>query len=146
MKRIATEIEIAAPAARVWAILTDFAAYPSWNPFVLGISGSQQPGATLAVTIQPVGGRAMSFKPRLLVFRERAELRWKGVILFPGLFDGEHCFELSQFDERRTLFKQSERFTGLLVPLVMSGAMQISTEAGFIVMNKALKSRAESAT
>ncbi len=34
MKVIHTEIEINAPAEAVWRVLTDFAAYPEWNPFV----------------------------------------------------------------------------------------------------------------
>jgi uncharacterized membrane protein len=34
MKEIHTEIEINAPAEKVWRVLTDFAAYPEWNPFV----------------------------------------------------------------------------------------------------------------
>ena len=145
MQSIATEIEIAAPAARVWAILTDFAAYPTWNPFIQKISGPQTPGETLTVAIQPVGGRAMTLRPRVLAFEEFAELRWKGHVLFPGVFAGEHCFQLSQSGEHRTLFKQSETFTGLLVSLVLRGAARRGTEQGFIAMNEALKHRAESA-
>ena len=34
MKEIHTEIEINAPAEKIWKVLTDFAAYPEWNPFV----------------------------------------------------------------------------------------------------------------
>jgi hypothetical protein len=34
MKELHTEIEINASAERVWRVLTDFAAYPKWNPFV----------------------------------------------------------------------------------------------------------------
>ena len=30
MRELSTDIEIAAPAARVWRHLTDFAAYPEW--------------------------------------------------------------------------------------------------------------------
>jgi hypothetical protein len=108
LQSIATDIEIEAPVARVWDILTDFTTYPTWNPFIRNISGSQTPGATLAVTIQPEGGRAMSFRPRV------------------------------QLGEQRTLFKQSEIFSGLLVPLILRGAARRGTEHGFIAMNKAL--------
>jgi hypothetical protein len=145
MSGIATEIEIEAPAARVWTILTDFAAYPAWNPFVRSISGPKEAGATLAVTVQPAGGRAMSLKPRLLVFREPEELRWRGRVLFPGVFDGEHHFRILELEPGRVRFQHGERFTGLLVPLVMRGNMRRGTEAGFLAMNRALKDRAESA-
>ena len=34
-----SEIMIDASARRVWAILTDFEAYPTWNPFIRRIAG-----------------------------------------------------------------------------------------------------------
>jgi uncharacterized membrane protein len=37
-----SQIAIGAPSARVWAVLTDFAAYPAWNPFIRAISGDLQ--------------------------------------------------------------------------------------------------------
>jgi uncharacterized protein YndB with AHSA1/START domain len=37
MKELHSEIEIDASAERVWAILTDFASYPRWNPFIRSI-------------------------------------------------------------------------------------------------------------
>src|SRR5262245_9519589 len=94
MKHIRSEIEIAAGADKIWRVLTDFSAYPSWNPFVRRISGEQTTGARLDVTIQPDGGKPMSFKPTLLKFEPKKELRWKGQVLLPGVFDGEHYFQL----------------------------------------------------
>jgi hypothetical protein len=38
---------------------------------------------------------------------------------------------------------QRERFSGLLVPLIMRGEMLIATRRGFTAMNEALKSKAE---
>jgi uncharacterized protein YndB with AHSA1/START domain len=32
MKEVFSEIEIQAPAGRVWQVLTDFANYSEWNP------------------------------------------------------------------------------------------------------------------
>ena len=61
MKQIHTEIEISAPAERVWELLTDFAAYPQWNPFIRYISGRPVPGERLEVRLEPPGGRGMTF-------------------------------------------------------------------------------------
>ena len=143
MVRIITSIEIAAPPTTVWRILTDFDAYPSWNPFVKSISGSQHPGTTLSVTLQPEGGRAMTLKPRLLVFDAPVELRWKGQVLLPGIFDAEHSFQLSALESNRTLFRHEETFSGLLVPLTFRGALKRGTERSFEALNRALKHRAE---
>jgi hypothetical protein len=143
MKHIRSEIEIAAAPDRVWRVLTDFAAYPNWNPFIRSISGEQNPGARLDVTIQPDGGKTMSFNPKLLVFAPQKELRWKGQVLVRGLFDGEHYFQLVEASAGRVRFTQGEMFSGLLVPLLFRGSMLAGTERGFAAMNQALKERAE---
>jgi len=138
-----SEIEIAATPAKVWSVLTDFPSYPSWNPFVRRISGQQAPGARLAVTIQPEGGKAMSFKPTLLVFEPQRELRWKGQLLVPGVFDGEHYFQLTESSAGRVHLAQGELFSGLLVPLVSRGSLLAGTSRGFAAMNQAVKALAE---
>jgi hypothetical protein len=144
MAQIATSIEIAASPATVWEILADFPSYPSWNPFVKSIAGSKEPGARLDVTLQPAGGRATTLKPRLLVCDAPREFRWKGQLGIPGIFDGEHSFQLSSLGSGKTLFRHGEKFTGLLVPFVFRGALKRATERGFEAMNRALKLRAES--
>ena len=143
MLRVATSILISAPVERVWSVLMDFAAYPNWNPFIRSVSGGTTPGSRLDVTIEPVGGKAMSFSPQVIACEREKEFRWKGRVLVPGLFDGEHHFRLSGVDARSTTFLHGEEFTGLLVPLVMRGTMRSGTEAGFVAMNQALKARAE---
>jgi uncharacterized protein YndB with AHSA1/START domain len=51
MKELHSEIEINAPAERVWELLTDFASYPQWNPFIRTISGQPTKGERLEVRI-----------------------------------------------------------------------------------------------
>ena len=140
MRLIDTRIDIAAPVARVWDVLTDFARFPEWNPFITRIEGTAEPGARLRIEIKPPGKSAMTFTPTLLAARPGKELRWRGRLLLPGIFDGEHAFELA---ERGGIcaFRQSERFTGLLVPLL--GGALAATERGFDAMNGALKKRVE---
>ncbi len=140
-RRIETSIVINAPPARVWAVLTDFARMPSWNPFIKSISGDLAPGARLSVTIAPPGKSGMQFKPTVLSVRPDCELRWLGRLLIPGVFDGEHYFLLEPLSEGRTRLTQGEKFSGLLVGL-LSGALS-ATEAGFNAMNSALKREAE---
>ena len=143
MQHLHSEIEIGAPAQRVWHVLTDFAAYSSWNPFIRAIRGDLSLGARLEVTIHPDGGKAMSFKPKLVALELQKELRWKGRLLLPGVFDGEHYFQLNSTSAGSVRFVQGERFSGLLVPLVLRGSMLAGTLRGFAAMNQALKARAE---
>lgn len=44
MKLIETEIIITSKPDKVRAILTDFNAYPNWNPFINSISGENKVG------------------------------------------------------------------------------------------------------
>ena len=141
MKELRTQIEVEATPERVWEILTDFAAYPEWNPFIQRIEGEAALGSKLEVRIEPPGGRAMNFKPTVLEVAPRQELRWLGRVLVPGLFDGEHSLRIEAVDDSRVRFVQAERFTGLLVPLFGKGLEK--TQRGFTAMNEALKRRAE---
>ena len=139
---LTTQITIAAPAARVWQILTDFAAYPEWNPFIRSAQGTPRPGETLTVHIGASGTKGMTFRPKVLSATPERELRWLGHLAVPGLFDGEHLFTLNATAATACVFQQSEAFRGLLVPLFRS-ALDRDTKRGFEEMNQALKARAE---
>ena len=144
MKELRTEIEIGASAERVWQILTDFASYPEWNPFVRRISGEAQEGTQLEVYLQPSGARGMTFRPTILKAEPSRELRWRGKLFIQGLFDGEHVFEIEQLAENRVRFVQRESFRGLLTSLLLR-MLKNDTRRGFEEMNAALKARAEAA-
>lgn len=140
MRSIETTIDIDASPAAVWAVLTDFAAYPEWNPFVQRIDGLPTDGKRLSVRIQPPEGRGMTFKPRITAFEPEHRLEWLGRLFVRGLFDGRHTFELSPLPSGGTRFTQRETFSGLLVGTLLDEA---DIREGFDVMNVALKDRIE---
>jgi hypothetical protein len=142
MKELKTEIEIDAPPNAVWQVLTDFASFPSWNPFIREARGELTVGGRLFVRLEPPGARGMVFQPRVLVRDDAHELRWLGKLGIRGLFDGEHIFSLEPLEGGRTRFVQRELFSGLLVPL-FSRMLDGSTRQGFEAMNQALKQRVE---
>jgi hypothetical protein len=143
MHEIITTIEIDGLPRAVWDVLVEFEAHAQWNPFVRRIEGSPREGETLRVSIQPVGGKIMTFRPRVIQAVPERELRWLGRVLCPGVFDGEHYFTIEPVDEgRRTRFIHGERFSGLLVPLLRKN-LDRGTRAGFEAMNQALKARVE---
>ncbi len=142
MYRLNTSIEIDASAERVWSLLMDFPAYPCWNPFIRSIEGNATAGELLSIFIQPPGARGMRFRPKVLAIELKREIRWKGKLLMPRLFDGEHYFKLEPKSSGGLVFHHCEEFSGLLVPLFRS-SLDDSTKQGFIAMNKALKQEAE---
>ncbi len=140
-RQIETSIDIDASPKLVWALLTDLARMPDWNPFIKFISGRLVQGAQLSIRIVPPGKSGMRFRPTVLSVRPERELRWLGHAFVAGLFDGEHYFLLEPIGEDRTRLTQGEKFSGILVGL-LSGTLVV-TEAGFKDMNAALKQRAE---
>jgi hypothetical protein len=86
-KQLFADVDIAATPERVWGVLTDFAAYPQWNPFIVRAEGVPEQGHRLIVTMQPVGGRAMTLHPRLVEVDGPRQLRWLGRLRIPGLMD-----------------------------------------------------------
>lgn len=140
MPTVSHTIDIDAPAHRVWAVLTDTAAYPEWNPFMTRIDGSLVVGARPTVTISPPGAEKQRFTPTVTAVEPGRRLAWLGRVLVRGIFDGAHTFELEALTTGSTRFTQSERFSGLLVP-VLRGVLR-ATEAGFAAMNSALAERA----
>ncbi|AGF59335.1 hypothetical protein B0P06_002330 [Clostridium saccharoperbutylacetonicum] len=79
----------------------------------------------------------MIFKPTILKFTPNKELRWLGRLFIPGLFDGEHIFELISNNDGTTTLIQREKFHGILVPLLKNSLYD--TKAGFDLMNKKIK-------
>ena len=141
-KEIKTEILIKASPEKVWTILTDFDNYPNWNPFIKSIKGKVAVGNNIIARIEPPEASGMTFKPEVLAFEPNKELRWIGHLLFAGLFDGEHTFELIDNGNGTTTFKQSEKFNGILVPLFKK-SLDKNTTNGFRQMNQKLKELAE---
>jgi hypothetical protein len=135
------EVEINAPIAHVYRVLTDFERYPEWNPFITSISGNIAAGAALAVEMSLPEGGIYRLKPQITQVSENCELRWRGTFLLPALLRADHFFLLSERGEGLTRFVQGEVFSGFL--LRFAGKELTLTARGFVYMNQALKKRAE---
>jgi hypothetical protein len=119
----------------------DFASYPRWNPFLTSIEGGSAVGDRLAVRLQPPGARGITMHPAVTEHVAGRAFAWLGVLGVPHLFDGAHRFELEPLEGgRRTRFIQSERFRGVLLP-VMRRTILPATRRGFEAMNRALAER-----
>lgn len=138
-----SEIEINASSETVWKLLTDTSRFPEWNRFIRRLSGEFKVGQKLIVFMQPSGGKGMEFKPAVVKVEPNRELRWLGHLILPGLFDGEHIFQIEALDDKRVRFHQREIFSGILVPLLKK-SLDADTRRGFNEMNQKLKELAES--
>ena len=141
-RELITEIEIEAPPDDVWGVLTDFMLYQEWTDIFRFPRGHLETGRKLEVIISPTGSRSMTFRPELLEAEGPRELRWKGHLLLPLVFDGEHYFRIEELGDGRSRFSHGEIFTGFLVPWLWHD-LDIGTRRGFERFNLDLKKRVE---
>jgi hypothetical protein len=137
-----SSIDIDASASLVWAILTDFASYKRWNPFIRGILGKPSNGNRLRLTLQRHGEPEQSTASTLTYLREPRELRWRQTRLMPFLFTTEHRFRIESLPAGGVRFHLTEQVEGLFTSL-LGRSRQRATEESFHLMNHALKARAE---
>jgi hypothetical protein len=144
-RELESEVKVQASPERVWEVLTDFAAYPDWNPFIVQAGGRAAPGSRLELRMRLPGRRPTTFRPQVLEAEPARRLRWLGHLLVPGLFDGEHRFTIEPAGPGRARMTQRETFRGLLAPLLLAFIAGPTLE-GFRQMNRALQARAEEPT
>ena len=138
MKSLRTEVHIAASPEQVWQVFAANAQWHEWNPFITESKGEFAVGAQLTNTMHMKGQKPMTFRPTVLKADVAKELRWLGRLWVPGLFDGEHYFQL-EATPSGTRFVQGENFSGLL-----SGLLNLSdARQSFEALNLALKARVE---
>jgi hypothetical protein len=141
-RQLQAEIEVQGSPEQVWEVLTDFAAYPEWNPFIVEAAGTLRPGQRLELHMRLAGRRATTIRPEVLEADPGRTLRWLGRVLVPGLFDGEHRFTIQPAGPGRVRLTQHEEFRGILAPLLLAMIAKPTLES-FHQMNQALKVRVE---
>ncbi len=142
MKEVRSEVEINSYPEGVWRILTDFATYDQWNPFINKIIGVPTEGSKIDIHIESPSGKKRNYSPRITKVEEGRELRWVGKSSLPGFLNAEHIFTIEELQPGRVRFIQREVFDGLLTRLFRK-SVDTDVRQGFQDMNGALKKRAE---
>lgn len=126
---------IDAPLDEVWRILSDVAAWPTWNPYVRESRGELRVGEQLDFTALP-GGVPRRFTPEVLEVEAPRRVRYRHRALYGALLDADHVIEL-RADAGKTIVEQRETFGGALPPMIASSLAR-DAKAGFETMNHAL--------
>jgi hypothetical protein len=137
-----SSIFIQAPASRVWAVLTNAAAWSSWNTTVDRVDGEIALGNKLTVHARlgegESGGRAFPVRVAELVPPRR--MVWVGGLPL-GLFRGERRFTIEDRGEGRVEFAMHEIFSGLLAGMITRSMPDL--QPSFDEFCQALKRRVE---
>ncbi len=105
---ISTRVVINAPADKVRAIVVDYGAYPSWNPFVVKVAGDMSAGKDVRVTIHPVGQALITGTGHVLA-SDPDRIAWSGRLGFPGIFSGgAHLSHRGGWPQSDRLLQQRE--------------------------------------
>ena len=106
------EINIRAPAAAIWSLLTDAPGFARWNSTVSGIEGRIGAGERLRIHVP---GTDRTFAPRVSGVVPNVRMTWTGGVA--PLFKGVRTFVLRAKDDGSTDFAMGERFSGVMLPL-----------------------------
>jgi uncharacterized protein YndB with AHSA1/START domain len=140
-RAVAASVDIQAPAADVWAVLVDFSRYPEWNPFTSEVDAELVPGGTVRLRVNMPGRRKLEREEQINRVEPDRALCW-GMHLGHRAILCANRWQVLEPVGAGTRYTTVDRFSGLLVPLVMAlygGPMQ----RGFQQMADALKARVE---
>ena len=139
-------VEIEAPAAFVWGVLTDYANYPQWNPYTVAVSTTLEIGAPIDLTLPAVDGSGGTFVNReyVRIVDPPRHLRYDTGEEMPGIFAIRDQW-LTELGQDRCAYHTTDTITGKYADNVMD-LTGTWIKAGFDSVARALKLRAESLT
>ena len=143
MKQIKTEIEIAAPPAKVWSILADINKWQEWNPTINKSNGDTTVGSKLDITMcgKKEGEDGPRYNPVITKFEDSKLLQWSATMMAGFIMTNGKIIELTE-TETGTKLIHTETFSGMMMPM-MWGHMETGVPPMLDKFNEALKKLAE---
>ncbi len=141
MHTVLTSIAIDAPKERVWAALTDFAAYDDWNPILSELKGKAAVGEIVKFKLQngpvklPIDAKVVKANGEELCWRGPASATLAKVVC------GHHFFRIEAREEG-VRFVHGETFAGLGIKQLWP-KLEPQLRESYEKFNVALKKRCE---
>lgn len=134
-------LDIDAPPAVVWEVLTDLPRYREWNPFVIECRSTLVPGDPIDLLVKL---RAKPQNQREWMVENVAgkgfAYRMKPIPL--GALSSRRSHELVDIGDGRTRYRSHMQLSGWLMPLVRA-LFGSNLQRGFSEMSAAVRSRSE---
>ncbi len=143
MREIKTEIEISAPVAQVWGILTNIDDWANWSPIINQSNGNAALGSAVNITMmsKEEGKDGPNYSPVITILDEQKLFRWRAKVLAGFIMTNDKVFELEETASGTRLIHK-ELFSGMMVPLFWS-SVEKNVPTMLNTMNEALKTKAE---
>ena len=134
-------LDIDAPPAVVWQVLTDLPRYGEWNPFVIECRSTLVPGEPIDLRVR------LRAKPQdqreWMVEMEAGKGFAYRMKPFPlGALASRRSHHLEALADGRTRYRSHMQLSGWLMPLVRT-LLGANLQRGFSEMSEAVRSRAE---
>ncbi|MGQ0744099.1 MAG: SRPBCC family protein [Acidimicrobiales bacterium] len=130
-------VTIDAPADRVWDVLLDGDAYPTWDSGVAPVEGPIVDGGKVKVHSDVAPGRA--FPVKVAIDRAAGTMTWSGGMPL-GLFRGVRTFRVRPADSGVAM-SMREEFSGPMLGMIWKRMPDL--QPSFDQSTSALKARAE---
>ena len=145
MSHVITSVRVGidAPAAFVWAVLTDFPSYPQWNPYTVAVATTLEIGTPIDLTLPNPDGSEGTFVNRewVRVVDPPHHLRYDTAEEMPGIFAVRDQW-ITPLTAGRCAYHTTDTISGTYADKVMEMTGDW-VKAGFDSVANALKSRAE---
>ena len=112
--------EIEAPITDVWLALIDFPSYPVWNPFTPRVSTDLEIGSPVQLHVVMPGRSASDRTEWLNLVEPEKTICWGMHMGAPWLLTANRWQCLTPLSDTRTEYVTTDKFSGLLAPLVMA--------------------------
>lgn len=140
--RINRSVEIDAPAEVVWNVITDFASYGEWNPFVPRCESTLEPGSAISMDVQ-LGGKKLSRQVEWITARDDGRgFSYRMRPLPLGTLSSARVHRIEALEGSRCRYHSHFELRGWLMPLVRA-VMDARLDKGFSGMTQGIKRRAE---
>ena len=134
-------VEIEAPAARVWEVVSDLAGYREWNPFVVDARSTLVPGEPIFMKVRVFPGITQPQWEKVFDCDPDRGFSY-GLTLPLGALASRRSHEIVATGDHTTRYVSHFEISGWLSPLVKLFTGR-ALRAGFSNMTRAVKQRAE---
>lgn len=137
-------LEVDAPPETVWEVITDMAAYPEWNPFVLACESTLQPGDPINMTVR-LGNNERGQVEIITEYDEGKGFAYKMKSVPLGALSSYRTHRIEDLGGGQSRYVSRFQLLGWLSPLVKA-ILGGKLEAGFSGMSEGVRERAQSLT